>query len=192
MRLGPFASKQSALEWARHVVGRSDVLFLDTETTGVRFGFDDVIDIGIVGGDGIVLFDQLVKPAVAIPADAEAVHGISNKAVASAPSISLIWPILSQLIDGKTLVSYNAEFDWQMLRDAGARRGLRALAPVQWDCAMEAFAAYNGQLSHHRPGFRWINLGLAARLLGLERPVHRAVGDAMLCLELVQELSRRS
>jgi DNA polymerase-3 subunit epsilon len=168
------------------------VLFLDTETTGVRFGFDDVIDIGIVNGQGLVVFDQLVKPLVAIPADAEAVHGISNREVATAPTIDQIWPDLSKLVDGKFLVSYNADFDLRMLRDAGSRRKLSPLGPAKWDCAMEAFAAYNGQLSHHRPGFRWVNLGLAARLLGLEQPIHRAVGDAMLCLELVQELSRRS
>ncbi len=174
------------------MVGRPDVLFLDTETTGVRFGFDDVIDIGIVDGTGLIILDQLVKPAVAIPADAEAVHGISNRAVATAPVIDRIWPALARLIDGKILVSYNADFDRRMLGDAGARRGLEPLAPARWDCAMEAFAAFNGQLSHHRPGFRWINLGLAARLLGLEQPMHRAVGDATLCLEVVQELSRRS
>jgi DNA polymerase III subunit epsilon len=168
------------------------VLFLDTETTGVRFGFDDVIDIGIVNGQGVVVFDQLVKPSVAIPADAEAVHGISNRHVATAPTIDQIWPDLAKLLDGKFLVSYNADFDLRMLRDAGARRKLSPLAPANWDCAMEAFAAYNGQLSHHRPGFRWVNLGRAARLLDLEQPIHRAVGDAMLCLEVVQELSRRS
>jgi DNA polymerase-3 subunit epsilon len=145
-----------------------------------------------VDGAGLIVLDQLVKPAVAIPADAEAVHGISNREVAAVPSIDRIWPMLTRLIEGKILVSYNADFDLRMLRDAGARRGLKPLTPVRWDCAMEAFAAFNGQLSHHRPGFRWVNLGLAARLLGLEQPLHRAVGDAMLCLEVVQELSRRS
>ena len=84
-----------------------------------------------------------------------------------------------------------ATFDEQMLAGAACRRGLAPIAPARWDCAMEAFAAYNGELSHHRPGFRWINLGAAARMFGLESPQHRAVSDAMLCLELVQELSRR-
>lgn len=171
---------------------REDVLFLDTETTGVRFGFDDVIDIGVVDGSGAILVDQLVRPAVAIPADAEAVHGISNRAVANSPAIDVIWPSLTELVAGKVLVSYNADFDRRMLRDAAARRGLVALAPARWDCAMEAFAAFNGQSSHHRRGFRWVSLSLAATLLGLEQPVHRAIGDAMLCLEVVQELSRRS
>jgi DNA polymerase-3 subunit epsilon len=168
------------------------VLFLDTETTGVRFGFDDVIDIGIVDWQGVVVLDQLVKPSVAIPADAEAVHGISNRLVATAPTIDQVWPALARLVSGKIVVSYNADFDLRMLTDAGARRNLGPLTPARWDCAMEAFAAYNGQSSHHRPGFRWVNLGRAARSLGLDQPMHRAVGDALLCLEVVQELSRRS
>ena len=168
------------------------MLFLDTETTGDRFGVDDVIDIGNVNSAGQVLFDQLVKPSVAIPADSEAVHGISNRDVAGAPTVDQVWPSLSSLVNGKVIVSYNADFDRRMLLDAGSRRGLRPLSPARWDCAMEAFAAFNGQSSHHRPGFRWISLGKAARALGLDQPDHRAVGDALLCLELVQELSRRS
>jgi DNA polymerase III epsilon subunit-like protein len=119
------------------------------------------------------------------------VHGISNRTVAGAPALTDVWAELSGLLTGKILVSYNAAFDKQMLADAGSRRGLTPIAPSRWDCAMEAFAAFNGQQSHHRPGFRWINLGAAARILGLEAPEHRAVSDAMLCLELVQELSRR-
>ncbi len=135
--------------------------------------------------------DQLVRPPVAIPADSEAVHGISNRSVATAPRLPEIWSILAKLLENRVVVSYNATFDEQMLADAGNRRGLPRISPSRWDCAMEAFAAYNGELSHHRPGFRWINLGSAARILGLEQPQHRAVSDAMLCLELVQELSRR-
>jgi DNA polymerase-3 subunit epsilon len=186
-----FESREQALAWARDLVRRPDVLYLDTETTGVRFGFDDVIDIGIVDGRGIVVMDQLVRPSVAIPGDSEAVHGISNRAVAHAPRLPEIWNELSRILNGQVVVSYNATFDEQMLADAGARRGLAPIIPARWDCAMEAFAAYNGEPSHHRPGFRWINLGAAARMLGLEHPEHRAVSDAMLCLELVQELSRR-
>ena len=189
--MGPFESRGHALDWARELVGRTNVLYLDTETTGVRFGVDDVIDVGIVDGRGIVVMDQLVRPSIAIPADSEAVHGISNRAVANAPRLSDIWAELSRIVNGNVVVSYNSTFDEQMLAGAARRRGLAPIAPARWDCAMEAFAAYNGELSHHRPGFRWINLGAAARMFGLESPQHRAVSDAMLCLELVQELSRR-
>ena len=190
--MGPFASRTHALAWAAELVARSDVFYLDTETTGVRFGYDDVIDIGIVDGSGLVVMDQLVRPSVPIPTDSEAVHGISNKVVANSPRLPDLWSDLTTLLKNRVLVSYNAAFDEQMLGDAARRRNLQPISPVRWDCAMEAFAAYNGESSHHRPGFRWINLGDAARMLGLDAPEHRAVADAMLCLELVQELSRRS
>ncbi len=173
------------------LMSRTDVLYLDTETTGVRYGQDDVIDIGIVNGSGNVVMDQLVRPIVPIPADAEAVHGISNRDVQFAPQITELWPDLQKLIEGKILVSYNAEFDQRMLFGAGARRDLPIIRPLQWDCAMEAFAAFNGEMSHHRRGFRWINLGNAARSLGIDPPEHRALGDAIVCLEVVQEMSRR-
>jgi DNA polymerase-3 subunit epsilon len=186
-----FPSKESALGWARLLVQRDDVLYVDTETTGVRFGYDDVIDIGIVNGVGIVLMDRLVRPLVAIPADSSAVHGISNRDVQRAPRLEDLWPDVARILNGKVLVSYNSTFDEQMLHDAAMRRGLAPIKPERWDCAMEAFAAYNGLASHHRPGFKWINFEAAARALGLEPPEHRAVSDALRCLELVQELSRR-
>jgi DNA polymerase-3 subunit epsilon len=189
--MASFAGRADAISWARELVSRADVLYLDTETTGVRFGTDDVIDIGIVNGNGIVVMDQLVRPSLGIPADSEAVHGISNRSVARAPRLQDIWGAVSSLVNGRIVVSYNSTFDEQMLSNAAERRGLAPVAPARWDCAMEAFAAYNGEPSHHRPGFRWVNLGDAARMFGLEQPEHRAVSDAMLCLELVQELSRR-
>jgi DNA polymerase III subunit epsilon len=190
--MAPFASRQQALEWAKAMVNRTDVLYVDTETTGVRYGQDDVIDIGIVDGSGIVLMDQLVKPLVPVPADSEAVHGISNKDLYGSPTIADLWKDISKLLNGKLLISYNADFDRQMLFTAGQRRGMTPILPIRWDCAMEAFAAFNGELSHHRRGFKWINLGSAARSLGIDPPAHRAVADATVCLEVVQELSRRS
>jgi DNA polymerase-3 subunit epsilon len=186
-----FDSKDSALIWARELVQRSDVLYVDTETTGVRFGFDDVIDIGVVDGDGRVQMDRLVRPLVAIPADSSSVHGLSNRDVQRAARLQDLWPDVTSLLNGKVLVSYNSTFDEQMMRNAASRRGLSPVQPQRWDCAMEAFAAYNGQSSHHRPGYQWINFETAARMLGLESPEHRAVSDALRCLELVQELSRR-
>ena len=186
-----FEDREAALEWAHDLVSRPDVLYLDTETTGVRFGFDDVIDIGIVDGAGTTLYDQLIRPLVAIPGDSRDVHGISNRDVAAAPRLQDVWSDLTGLLDGKVLVSYNAYFDEEMLAFAATRRGLPPIAPLRWDCAMEAFAAYNRQSSHHRRGYRWINFEAATRMLGLERPEHRAVSDALRCLELVQELSRR-
>lgn len=189
--MAPFASRAEALAWARELVSRDDVLYVDTETTGVRFGRDDVIDIGIVDSGGRILMDQLVRPSVAIPAEAEAVHGISNRDVATAPRLTDLWSDIRKYLDDHVVVSYNATFDEQMLRNAAEKRGLDWVEPQRWDCAMEAFAAFNEQPSHYRPGYRWINLEAAARMLGLELPEHRAAADAMLCLELVQELSRR-
>ncbi|HQY30252.1 MAG TPA: 3'-5' exonuclease [Thermomicrobiales bacterium] len=190
--MAPFASREAALAWATSIVGRDDVLFVDTETTGVRFGQDDVIDIGIVDHTGNIVMDQLVRPMVAVPADAEAIHGISNRQLQTAPTIVQLWPDVKALLDGKLLISYNADFDLRMLKFAATRRNLEPIHPFRWDCAMEAFAAWNGQSSHHRPGFRWINLETAARSLGIDPPTHRAIADAMVCLEVVQELSRRN
>ena len=189
--MAPFPSRKAAQSWVTETVGRQDVLYVDTETTGVRFGYDDVIDIGIVDYLGRVVMDQLVRPVVNVPADAEAVHGISNRQLQNAPVLADIWPDLLKLLNGKVLVSYNADFDRDMLSHAATRRNLPEIAPLRWDCAMEAFAAWNDEPSFHRLGFKWINLGTAASMLDLEPPTHRAIADANVCLEVIQELSRR-
>lgn len=186
-----FRDRAHAIAWAKDLVNRSDVLYVDTETTGVRYGQDDVIDIGIVDGAGRTLMDQLVRPMVPIPADAAEIHGISNKDVQTAPRLADLWADVTTLLSGRVLVSYNADFDKRMLFGAGAKRELPIIRPQRWDCAMEAYAAWNGEMSHHRRGYRWINLGAAARNLGIDPPEHRAVADALVCLEVVQELSRR-
>ncbi len=189
--MAPFPDSIHALAWAREIVTRDDVLYVDTETTGVRFGQDDVIDIGIVDHLGNIVMDQLVRPLVAVPADAEAIHGISNRQVQAAPTLNQVWPDVKSLLDGKVLVSYNCSFDSGMLEYAARRRQLDPVVSNRWDCAMEAFAAWNGESSHWRPGWKWINLETASRMLGIDPPTHRAVADALVCLEIVQELSRR-
>ena len=58
---------------------------LDTETTGL---YDDaeIVEISIIDENGGVLLDTLVKPLKPIPAEATAIHGITNEMVATAPT----------------------------------------------------------------------------------------------------------
>ena len=54
----PFESREQALAWARDLVRRTDVLYLDTETTGVRFGFDDHHPVGASHHQKVVVVDD--------------------------------------------------------------------------------------------------------------------------------------
>jgi DNA polymerase-3 subunit epsilon len=187
----PFADRRSALRWARETMRNPEVVFLDTETTGVR-AFDDVIDIAILDWAGNVLFEQLLKPRLAIPSDATAVHRITNRMVAQAPDFVEVYPAVKALLEGRLVVAYNADFDRKMMRSACAFRGLAEIQPARWMCAMEAYAAFNGEASWHRPGFRWMSLEKATRRLRIPQPTHRASADARACRSVVMALAQMS
>ena len=78
-RRGP---RRSPGRWGWSTIPR--VVYLDTETTG--FGKRaEIVDIAVVGAAGKVLFESLVQPTRRIPADAIAIHGITNADVKDAP-----------------------------------------------------------------------------------------------------------
>lgn len=187
----PFLDRRSALLWSREVVLSPNVVFLDTETTGVK-PTDDVVDIAVVSNAGEIVFEHLVKPSKPIPSDTAAFIGVSNKMVANAPDLEEIYPALAEALAGRVVVAYNAEFDRAMLSSALARRGLPWLESTRWSCAMEAYAAFNGESSWHRPGFRWMSLEKATARLGIPKPTHRARADAEACRAVVQALARVS
>jgi len=184
-----FPDRRSALIWARETVIAADVIFLDTETTGVK-PTDDIVDIAVISTGGDVLFQQLVKPSRPIPSDTAAFNGISNAMVADAPDLRDVYPVLTALLADRVVVAYNVDFDRSMLEAAATRRGLAPLESTTWSCAMEAYAAYNGESSWHRPGFRWMSLEKATARLGIPKPTHRALADAEACRAVVHALAR--
>jgi len=149
---------------------------LDFETTSL----DDPhpVEVGLVRGDGVVLLDTLVRPAVPVGEGARAVHGISDAELATAPA----WPeVRAQLVEAlrgiDLLVAYRIDFERRVLRTVAAHYGLA--------CPAAAVAWYD---AHHPPEGRehW-SQDSARASLGLVEPVpHRAVGDCHATLELMQ------
>ena len=187
--MSSFPDRRSALLWSREMVLSPNVVFLDTETTGVK-PTDDIVDIAIITASGEILFEQLIKPARPIPPDTSAFNGITNMMLVDAPELSDVYPALAQLLADRVVVAYNVDFDQSMLSNAMKRRGLPWLESTSWSCAMEAYAAYNGEASWHRPGFRWINLEKATARFGIPKPTHRALADAEACRAVVHALAR--
>jgi len=107
----------------------STLLVLDTETTGVDTAADRVVEVGgayLVGGEPAPTFRSLVNPGQPIPAEASEIHGITDEAVAAAPTFAQLAPRLRHHVDGAwarehflgdpVLVGYNAlHFDVPIL-----------------------------------------------------------------------------
>jgi DNA polymerase III epsilon subunit-like protein len=100
------------------------VACIDTETTGPRPGIDRAVSVAIVRFEGRVPVDSvcsLVDPGIPIPADATAIHGITNEAVAGATTITEFFaaPRTQQLLADAQPCAYHASFDRAMVPPFG-------------------------------------------------------------------------
>lgn len=177
------SARRRAIAWASALVDDSRTLFLDTETTGLG-GSAEVVEIAVVGHGGQIVFESLVRPVGAIPAEASAIHGIHDADVVSAPSWSEIHDHLCGLLDGHPVVVYNVAFDRRLIGQSCGRHGLPA-PNAAWECAMRAYAEFFGAAVPGRGGFRLQKLQVAAATFGAVGGGHRAAGDALACRAIV-------
>lgn len=95
---------------------------LDTETTGLKTGGNDIIEIAAIRFENyrpVAKFHTYLKPRKAIPADASAVNGITDDMVENAPTFSQIKPALQAFISDLPIVAHNAPFDIRFLYVSG-------------------------------------------------------------------------
>ncbi len=118
----------SDLEWAK---GR--LVVIDFETTGLEPEIDRVLEAGIVvfeNGEIVDVKNWLIQPGIPVPAEARAVHGISDEDLAAAPLLSEVAAEIEQLLEGRLPVAYNAEFDKRFLHAEWKRMGRSSTAPA--------------------------------------------------------------
>lgn len=184
---GAVEARERAIAWARAAAEDPDIVFLDTETTGLD-GAAEVVDIAVVDGGGSVLLDTLVRPVRSIPLIASGIHGIRDADVAAAPSWSEVYPELEEAIVGRRVIVYNASFDSRIVSQCCVACELAA--PVlAWQCAMLAFAEFCAEPGRSG-GFKWHRLDLAASRFGVKPGGHRALGDALVCRAVVLGMAR--
>ena len=90
-------------------------LILDTETTGLDFENDKVIEIGIVELIDNVLtqnyFHEYINPEMNISLSAQKIHGISNEFLIGRPTFDKVAKNFLDFIKNDTLIIHNADFD---------------------------------------------------------------------------------
>ncbi len=97
------------------------LIFLDFEGTGTDPHNDRIVEICMLVSDGDDLITR-VNPGVPIPAEATAVHGITNDDVRDAPPFRRLARVIQQLIDGAVLIGYSCRRYDTVLLDAELRR----------------------------------------------------------------------
>jgi len=172
--------REQAAQWARSLLKRSDWVILDTETTGLSEQ-DEIIQIGILAGDGKVLLDSLINPTQPVSAGATAVHGITSIELDGAPPFSAVYEQVKTLLQGKTIVIYNAVFDLRLLTQTLEKYDLPVLefAEDQVECAMLKYSAWRGEIWSDG-SYKW------QRLVGGD---HTAVGDCQATLDVIKKMA---
>ena len=94
-------------------------IILDLETTGINIGSDRIVEICLVKvlPDGSTeIKTERINPTIPIPAESQAIHGISDEEVKDKPTFAEIAPALSAFIANADLAGYNAiKFDIPLL-----------------------------------------------------------------------------
>lgn len=92
----------------------NNVVVIDTETTGLSFTHDELIQIAaarLVSGEPADWFVTFVRPRKAIPDDIVHLTHITNEDVACAPEVGEALSSLVAFVGNATLVAHNVDFD---------------------------------------------------------------------------------
>lgn len=171
---------------ADFLIGKTFVVF-DTETTGLAFNSDEVIEIGavkIVDGKLTEQFSTFIKPKNnPISETITQLTGISEKDVKDAPSFDEVAGDFAKFTDGAILVAYNSDFDIGMITPQMRKAG--------YDLNNEVIDA----LKVARDNVASVpNHKLATVAEALEVPLdgaHRAINDAIATAKVFRKLARK-
>jgi len=165
--------------------------FVDLETTGTSAGDDRITEVGIVRVDAepegasaprVHEWSTLVNPGVSIPPAVQALTGITNAMVRDAPRFDAIADEVAARTADAIFVAHNARFDYGFLKRAFARLERR------WSARVLCTVRLSRRL-YPGPGHHDLDTVIARHALPFADR-HRALGDARVLWEFLQQLYR--
>ena len=165
---------QTVAGYNRHMLP-SKLAIVDLETTGITATGDRITEIGIVRVENGVVVEEwqsLINPQCSIPAEIQALTGISNAMVADAPTFAQLAREILARLDGCVFVAHNARFDYGFIKNAFRRIEIPFTADVL--CTVRL----SRRLYPEYPSHSLDALIARHRLDANDR--HRALGDARI------------
>jgi DNA polymerase-3 subunit epsilon len=154
---------------------------VDLETTGTHAAADRITEIAVLEVDGLDVVSEwstLVNPGKTIPAEIQALTGISADMVQRAPRFSELAEGLYERLAGRVFVAHNARFDYGFLRREFDRAGFKFHAKTV--CTVRLSRRLYPREPHH-------DLDSVIARHGIDcRARHRALGDADALLQFLR------
>ena len=163
-------------------------IVFDTETTGLSFsGGDRLVEIGCVELVNRVetgrVFHAYYHPERSMPAEAQAIHGLSEAFLSDKPRFADEHPALLEFIGDAPLIAHNASFDFGFLNGELKKCGRDVI------CLSRMIDTLQVARSRH-PGAKHSLDALCSRY-GIDRShrvLHGALLDAQLLAQVYVEL----
>lgn len=163
-------------------VRTAPTIVIDTETTGLYAGYDEILELAIIDTDGRKLFFSRFRPVRHRTwREAADINGIYPEDVQDECPISVYRKVIQKILDAaETVIGYNVSFDVGMLQGQGFR------VPGESVDVMEPFAKIYGEWSDYFHDYKWQKLVTCAKYYhydwDAEKDAHGAMSDALATL----------
>lgn len=162
-------------------MGNYSVVVIDFETTGLSPNLGDrTIEVGAVlikNNQIIDRFQSLMNPEIKISGFIEDFTGISNRMLATAPSIKEVMALLKKFIGDHQLVAHNAAFDLRFLDAEFAR--IKVNRKNEFACSLLSSRRIYPEAPNHK-----LETLVRYKKLKTDGIHHRALADAEMTAHL--------
>lgn len=152
-------------------------LIVDTETVGTG-PLLEVIEIAVGNLSGEILYESVAQPIYNPLPKPSAHHRFAVTEFATAPTWPEVWSEVTQLLENKVIIAYNAMFDRRALAATCARHRLE-IPERGWRCAMQYVKNLLGVRKSP-------SLAEACAAFGLPGGTHRAADDVRATAALLR------
>lgn len=158
-------------------------IYYDTETTGIRSDSDRIIELAAYDPHNDRSFVKLINPLMPIPAEATAIHKITDAMVADAPSFKEVFEEFTAFCEGEVvLIAHNNDaFDIHFLRKECDRNALQ-LPPWPFIDSLKWARKYRVDLPRHPLQFLREIYGHPPN------QAHRALDDVIILHKVFSEM----
>jgi DNA polymerase III subunit epsilon len=162
-----------------------NLVFVDVETTGMNPVDNRIIEIGIVRvEDGVVVkeYSKLVNPMAHIDPFIQNFTGITPDMIEGAPTFYEIIDEVEEILSNAVFVAHNVRFDYGFVKQEFKRFG-KSFSSKQL-CTVKLSRQFY-------PGHRSYSLSALIERHGFVCPErHRALDDAKVCFQLLDQIKR--